>query len=400
MKPLLKCTCCAEHYPLQEIRQRCEACGEPLEVEKISRASIKRSDSLPQTVLERYADFFPFAQSDSRLSLGEGFTPLSDSPRLAVELGLGRLLLKNETLNPTWSFKDRGTSACLHHAAEIGCTRIGTVSTGNMAVSVAAYGARAGMDTFVLISDTIPEEKIAPIAIHNPHLIRVQGDYGELYFESLRVGSEMGIYFLNSDVPMRVEGSKTIAFEMCEQLAFQVPDYVVVPTSAGGNFRGIVKGFEEFLQCGLIDRMPRMVCAQAVGCAPIYNAWLHGDSQITRIQTPNTIAHAIENPFPPSGNQALRKIREYDGLCVAVTDDEILQAQRAMAGEGIFGQPAAAVPLAAIRRLSSDGVVSGDDVVVCVVTGSGLKYTAALREQPICTTHCTLAQLREALAGK
>ncbi|HNT33541.1 MAG TPA: threonine synthase [bacterium] len=395
----LLCTSCRREYPFGEIRLRCQQCGEPLELPKVSDGAINVADSLTQTMLERYSAFFPFASIDPLLSLGEGFTPLSESPRLSSDLGVRRLLFKNETLNPTWSFKDRGTIAGIQHAAAIGCSRIGTVSTGNMAVSVAAYGARAGMETFVLVSDSIPEEKISPIAIHQPHLIRVNGDYGNLYFESVRIGTDLGIYFLNSDVPLRVEGSKTIAFEICEQLQLQVPDYVIVPTSAGGNLRGIIKGFEEFVLCGLIPRMPTIVCAQASGCAPIFNAWSTGKDSIERVQAPHTIAHAIENPFPPSGNQALRKIREHDGLCIAVSDDAILQAQRTMAREGIFGQPAAAVPLAALRQLRKEGTVTEDATVVCVVTGCGLKYTAALREQPISTTHCTLEQLPSVLAS-
>jgi threonine synthase len=389
------CTNCGKTFPVDRVDPRCDSCAEPLEVEMTTTGAITDGNIFHQTILERYADFFPFSEDEGTISLKEGFTSLVESSKLASELGIKSLHFKNESQNPTWSFKDRGTVSGVNHALSLGYERIGTVSSGNMAVSVAAYGARAKLKTVIFVSANIPPEKLDPIAIYDPLLIRVDGDYGDLYFQSLAIGKDCGIYFINSDVPFRVEGSKTIAFEICEAMNFEPPDFVIVPTSSGGNLRGIMKGFEEFLDCGLIKKVPRFVCAQATGCSPIYNAYLENNEKVTPFKDPDTIAHAIENPFPPSGNEVLRKIRENGGIFVALGDDEILQAQKRLAEEGIFAQPAGAVPLAALTKLREDTTIDEGNTVVCIVTGSGLKYTAAFAKHDLKTAECRIEDLAD-----
>ncbi len=371
---LLACTQCQKKFPLDKATSRCPSCGEPLEV-VFPRVNTKKPLS-KGTLLERYRDFMPFSSPLRGITLGEGNTPLLRSSILAEELGIRSLFFKNEGQNPTWSFKDRGTVAGLEHALSLGYKKIGTVSTGNMAASVAAYGARAGLETYILVSSGLPPEKIGPIAIYAPHLVSVKGKYGNLYFKSLDLGRKHGIYMINSDVPFRVEGSKTIAFEICEQMAFASPDFVVVPTSAGGNARGILKGFEEFQRAGLIGKIPRMIIVQAEGCSPIVNAFEKGQETIEEISNPHTLAHAIENPFPPSGNQILRKLRLNGGIAVKVSDAEMLKAQAKMAKEGLFVQADSATSLAAVERLKKGDYLKSTDSVVCVITGGGLKYTA------------------------
>jgi len=399
-KTNLHCTKCRRAFPADQLYLRCDVCNEPLEVEKVTAGQINKGDVLSQTILERYRDFFPFQKVDKTISLREGFTPMVESAKLASELGVKNILFKNESQNPTWSFKDRGTAAGIQHAAGLGYKKIGTVSTGNMAVSVAAYGAKAGFQTFILVGAGLPSEKLNAIAIYNPVLVKVDGDYGKLYFDSLDIGKQYGIYFINSDVPFRVEGSKTIAFEICEQMDFEVPDYVVVPTSSGGNIRGILKGFEEFRLCGLISRTPRIICAQASGCSAIYNAFRGNAETISRVENPHTIAHAIENPCPPSGNEVLRKMRENRGICIAVSDGEILQAQKSLAETGIFAQPAAAVPLAAVKKLGEEKVLNEKAKVVCVVTGNGLKDMAVLKNQELKILSSRLENLNDLIGSE
>jgi len=326
-------------------------------------------------------------------------TPLIKDDALAAEAGVASLFLKNETVNPTWSFKDRGTATGVIYAKNLGYDKIGTVSTGNMAVSVAAYGGRAGLKTLVLVSSTMPAEKLNPIAIYNPCLIKVEGDYSKMYDVSLEIGEKLGIAFINSDAVMRVAGYKTMAYEICEQCGFDVPDYVIIPTSAGGQARGVFQGFLDFYHCGYIDRLPAIIAAQAAGCAPVATAFEKGDKEISRFPNPHTVAHAIENPFPPSGNALLQMLRQYKGFTVTGTDEEILEAQARLGARGIFVQPASALTVAAAGKLARAGKISAASRVVCVLSGSGLKYTAALEMQKLNAHECRLEEAAAFIPG-
>lgn len=375
---------------------RCPHCDEPMDVVVDLPKSLS-SVRVGETMMERYRDFFPFADPRKDLSLGEGFSPLIDMDDLGCSLGLSSLWAKNEGANPTWSFKDRGTLSGVIHAMEMGYDRIGTVSTGNMAASVAAYGAKAGIETVVLVNKGLPREKLGPIAIYGPRLIKVDGDYGRLYHESLRIGKQLGIYFINSDAPFRVLGSRTISYEIWEQTGGTMPDWVVVPVSAGGNVRGIVQGFFDLIKVGLMDRMPRFLIVQAQGCCPIVSAFEDGAERIRRFDSPHTVAHAIENPFPPSGNQVLRLVRKHGWSCKAVSDDLIIEAQRDLASRGIFVQPASAVALAGLRKAVSDGTVEQRQSAIMVLTGAGLKYTAVFGQHDLRWSQCSLDELEKAL---
>lgn len=389
----LACTKCGKSFSIREVNFRCDVCNEPLEIEEVQNGKITKGSVLNQNILERYSDFFPFLDIVKGVSLGEGFTGLVESEKISNDLGIKNLYIKNESQNPTWSFKDRGTFVAVQHAIKLGYKNIGTVSSGNMAPSVAAYGIRANLKSYVFVKSNISKEKINPIAIYNPILVKVDGNYEDLYSKSYEIGKENDIYFMNSDVPLRVEGSKTIAFEICEQLNFDVPDYIVIPTSSGGNTRGIEKGFREFKNCGLIDKVPKIIVAQASGCSPIMVAYEKKQEVVHKFENAETIAHAIENPFPPSGNQTLRMLKDNGGIAISVTDEEIIDAQGVLAREGVFIQPASAVPFAALKKLKNINFFKGSERVVCVVTGSGLKYTAAFERHNLNSINCNLEEL-------
>lgn len=366
---MLQCTSCRKTYPQEKKVQRCE-CGEPLELE-LQLGKFQKGE----TTWERFRDFYPF-DFNLDFSLGEGNTPLSKAHTLSEDLDV-ELYIKNETTNPTWSFKDRGTFVGIHRAIELGFDEIGTVSSGNMAESVATFGKRFGLDTLIFVgADLITEEKITPIAIHGPRLIRVTGDYGKLYFKTLELGKEKNIYFINSDAPFRIEGYKTISFEIVEKM---LPDYVFIPNSSGGLFRGVTKGFRELVKNQLIEEMPTLVAVQAKGCSPIFRAFNEGTDTIEHFENPHTVAHAIANPYPPSGNEVLREVKQHDGLVVAVDDDEILKAQREMARDGIFAQPAGCVGVAALRNLREAHGVEKNAKVVALATGAGFKYLSGVK---------------------
>ncbi|WP_456365507.1 threonine synthase, partial [Thermococcus sp.] len=292
MRGRLHCPICGREY--DKPVQRC-SCGEPVEFEPF-----EGEPYIAKTVWERFWDFWP-VEPELELSLGEGDTPLVKS-RIGKELGV-KLYLKNETVNPTWSFKDRGTLLAVSYALKVGYKTVGTVSTGNMAASVSAYASRFGFKAKILVSESASDEKLKAVSVYGGDVIRVKGDYGRLYFESLKLGESLGIYFINSDNPFRVEGYKGIAFEIAEEVT---PDYVLIPTSSGGLFRGVAKGFIELKESGLIEELPTLVAVQAEGCSPICRAFKEGKEKIERFERPKTIAKAIANPYPPSGNAVLK----------------------------------------------------------------------------------------------
>jgi len=377
----------------------CPDCGEPLFIIPAVRSGGKFIHEDRPLSLEKFSDFLPLDRIDAGLSLGEGMTPLVRLERTGAALGLPAVYAKNEAQNPTASFKDRGTAVAVQKAVSLGIKRIGTVSTGNMAASTAAYGARAGLETFVLVKEGTSTTSLRAAGIYSPRLIAVDGDYGSLFRASLDVGKRLGISFMNSIDPYRMEGYKLTAFEIYLQMGRRSPRFLFVPLSSGGHLLGLMRAFNDLEREKLITAYPTFVGVQAQGCAPLAAAFAAGLDRYERPAEVRTIAHAISNPTPPAGNAVLRMIRDRRGFLLAVTDEEMLEAQRELAAaEGLFCQPESATTLAALKKLAANGRIeeeSGDAVLV--LTGSGLKTPHLLDSLPVEVHRLPLSELESGL---
>lgn len=368
----LECFFCETYHPLDVFDPFCPACSEPLLYPLDPRK--KRFYLKHESSLERFLDFLPLSGVDSRLDIGLGCTPLLRLHNLETRFKSPPLFVKNEALNPTGSFKDRGSAVAVQKAVSLGIRRIGTVSTGNMASSTAAFGARAGLETFVFVKEDTSPEKLAAAGVYNPRLIAVEGDYGALFTQSFVLGRRHQIYFMNSVDPHRIEGYKLTAFEIFLQLGRQAPNCILVPLSSGGHLIGLMKAFLELAQLGWIDKIPVFVGVQAEGCAPLAQAFAAKQEKYTRLSKAETIAHAISNPDPPAGNIVLKWIRENRGRILSVPDEDILSAQKMLAEvEGLSVLPSSATTLAGFLQLSR--IISFDpkERIVLVLTGTGLK---------------------------
>ena len=366
------CLFCQKKYPVDVFHPFCPACGEPL---LVAPSQKKRAFHLEKRLaIEKYLDFLPLPKIMPDLSLGEGDTPLIRLSRTMKKFGLPLTLAKNETANPTSSFKDRGTVVAIHKALSLGLKKIGTVSTGNMAGSTAAYAAKAGLRSFIFVKEDTSREKIFSAGIFGPDLFKVRGDYGRLFRQSFEIGKKFGIYFMNSVDPFRIEGYKVTGYETFFQLDSHPPRYVFVPVSAGGHLIGLIRAFQDLTSEGFIKKCPTFIGVQARGCSPLARAFSREKTAFSRFPNPKTIAHAISNPNPPGGNLVLKMIHENHGLILSVSDTEILRAQKWLAEqEGIFCDPASATTLAGQLQLSKKMSFGARDRTVLVITGSGLK---------------------------
>lgn len=248
-----------------------------------------------------------------------------------------------------------------------------------------------------MLKDNVPREKIDALTIYGARAFQVVGDYSELYARLLDIGNQHQIYFSLSDDPLRVEGYKSLAFELFEQMDGQLPDVLAVPLGSGGLCRGILKGFEELIDSGMISAIPRLIGVQATGNSPIVDAFETGADRIERFRNSLTLDHVLENPYPPSGNQVLRKLKTNNGLILKVENEDILMAMQHLAAEGIFAQPASATALAGLMQAVDRSMIPLDSRVVVVVTGSGLKYPPVLKEFDIAPVSVDLAQLPQIL---
>jgi len=383
----LRCRECGRSYPAEALHV-CDFCFGPLEVtydyDAISAAvSPARIAAGPQTIW-RYADLLPVSPGSAPVDLGAGFTPLVRAERLAAELGLGELWIKNDTVNPTGSFKDRVVSVALTKARELGFKVAACASTGNLANSVAAHAAHAGMRSIVFIPHDLELAKVVTTAIYGGQLVAVDGNYDDVNRLCAELASEHPSWaFVNVNVRTYYsEGSKTLAFEVAEQLGWRAPDHVVVPIASGSQLVKIDKGFAELAKIGLLapedGSRVRVSGAQAEGCSPVATAFREGTDAVRPVK-PSTIAKSLAIGNPADGWYALDVVRRSGGAIGAVSDDEIIDGIGLLARtEGIFAETAGGVTIATLAKLAAEGVVRPDEVVVAYVTGNGLKTIEAV----------------------
>jgi threonine synthase len=380
----LRCRECARPYPAEALHV-CDYCFGPLEVVydyEALRADVTREliASGPQTIW-RYAPLLPVVDN-APIDLGTGCTPLVRADRLAAELGLGELWIKNDTANPTGSFKDRVVSVALTKARQLGFKVAACASTGNLANSVAAHAARAGMVSVVFIPHDLEVAKIVTTAVYGGHLVAVEGTYDDVNRLCAELTSEHPAWaFVNVNIrTYYAEGSKTLAFEVAEQLGWTAPDHVVVPVASGSQLVKVARGFDELFEVGLLDEAPhvRVSGAQAAGCSPVATAFAEKTDAIRPVK-PHTIAKSLAIGNPADGYYALKTVRDSGGAFAAVTDEEIIDGIRLLARtEGIFAETAGGVTIATLAKLADAGIVRSDERVVAYVTGHGLKTVEAL----------------------
>src|SRR5574341_1980187 len=383
----LYCIVCGKTCTEHESSTRCPSCAKPLEVTydygyikaRLNRYSLKRS---PIKAL-KYLDFYPILNLDMVVSLDEGGTPCYATRRLGERYGLRHLFIKNEGANPTGVFKDRGSLVEITKAKEQGASAIAVASTGNMAASVSAYSSSAGLPCYVLVPEGTAIGKLAQALSYGARLLQVRGTYTDAARLTETMAARHGFY-LAGDYAFRVEGQKSQAFEIIEQLDWQAPAAVIVPMGCGTNMAALWKGFKEFYDLGFIDRLPRLIGVQPDGCSPIVAAFQQGAEQVGAVEKPFTVCTAVAAGDPVDGLKALAAMRESGGCGVIVTDAEILEGQQQLAHlESIFVEPAGAIPIATLTSLLTTGRIRPDEVVVCLATGNGLKDPkAALRVLP------------------
>ena len=381
----------------------CEFCLSPVEVvydyQAMARAVTRETIRNGPFGMWRYRDLLP--AEGKEVDIGSGFTPLVRAEKLGRELGLDNLYIKNDCVNPTYSFKDRPVSVAITKAREFGFDTIACASTGNLAASVAGHAAKAGMRAYVFVPADVEPGKLVSIAIYNPMLVTVKGNYDDVNRLCGQLAEKYPWGFININLrPYYAEGSKTLGYEVAEQLGWRAPDCIVYPAASGLSFTRVWKGLEELAMLGLIPPVEtHMFLAQAAGSSPIYNAFKAGTSHVHPVQ-PQTIVKSIAIGNPADGQYALRIARQSSGGAGAVTDEEALAGIKLLAQtEGIFGEAAGGVVIAVLKKLTESGQIRKDEVTVAFITGAGprTQETVADIVRPV-VVQPTVASFEESVA--
>ena len=375
-----KCVKCGREYPATPDVTTCE-CGGILDIvydyDYIkSRLTKEKLAARKDMTMWRYRELLPIEEETENTPLRVGNTPLYEEPRLAEMLGLGRLYVKDDGLNPTSSLKDRASAMAVAKAKEAGKDIIACSSTGNAASSLAGNAAAAGMKTYIFVPSRAPKGKVAQLLTFGATVVSVQGNYEETFELSSKAIDRWGWYNRNAAVnPYLSEGKKTVSLEICEQLQWKAPDYIAVAVGDGCTIGGVWKGLKDLYAIGFIDKLPRLISCQAEGCCPLNRAI--AENKPWHPMEENTLADSIAVGVPRNADKALMAIRESNGLVVNVSDEEIMAAQKLLGMTcGVFGEPAGVTGTAGVKKLCEQGVIGKNDTVVSVVTGNGLKDVA------------------------
>ena len=380
----LKCRECGIEYEPQ-FKYICEECFGPLDVQYNFPSNMNREvfSSRKEKSYWRYFEMLPVANKNNIVNLQAGLTPLQKADRLAKEMGgLKNLFIKNDSVNPTFSFKDRPAGIAVSRAKEIKLRAVGCASTGNLASATAAHAAVAELPCYIFAPSDIEHVKIAQALSYGGEFVAVDGTYDDANRVASIIGDSKGIGIVNINMrPYYVEGSKTLAYEVAEQLDWQIPDNLIIPVGSGAMLNAICKGFEELLMLGLVDHKTdfKITAAQPHGCAPIVDAFKKKTDQVIPVERPDTIAKSLAIGDPGDGLYVLKRLNQYNGMAEEVTDEEIIDGILLLAKtEGIFTEPAGGVAVAVLKKLVEEGKIDKDERIVCYITGNGLKATEAI----------------------
>ena len=379
----LQCRECKKEY-LPTFKYICDDCFGPLDVKYDFPTVNKNTFANREHTYWRYFELLPITDKSNIVNIGAGMTPLIKAEKLGSALGLNNLYIKNDSVNPTFSFKDRPAGIAVSKAKEFGLSSVGCASTGNLAAATAAHAAKGGFTCYVFVPSDIEHAKIAQALAYGANFIAVDGTYDDANRIAAQIGDNKGIGIVN--INMRsyyVEGSKTLAFEVAEQLGWQVPDHLVVPVGSGAMLNAICKGFEELESLSLLGKVSgmHMIAGQPHGCAPIVDAFKKNSTEVIPVENPDTIAKSLAIGDPGDGRYVLKRLKQYNGYAEESTNKEILDAIILLAKtEGIFTEPAGGVSVAVLKKMVEERKIDKNDSTICYVTGNGLKATEVLME--------------------
>ncbi len=379
----LQCRECKKEYT-PTFRYICEECFGPLDVNYDFPTVNKSTFANREHTYWRYHEMLPIESKSNIVSIGAGLTPLIKADKLGEKLGLNNLYIKNDSVNPTYSFKDRPAGVAVSKAKEFGLSAVGCASTGNLASATAAHAAKGGFPCYIFAPSDIEHAKITQALSYGANFIAVDGTYDDANRIAAQIGDSKGIGIVN--INMRsyyVEGSKTLAFEVAEQLDWKTPDQLIVPVGSGAMLNAICKGFEELERLSLVNNVSdmHMIAAQPHGCAPVVDAFKKNKSDVIPVENPDTIAKSLAIGDPGDGQYVLKRLKQYNGYAEESSNREILDAILLLAKtEGIFTEPAGGVSVSVLKKMVEAGKIDKNDSVVCYVTGNGLKTTEVMME--------------------